>query len=257
MSGGAGPDDDPAALRSEAACRFFAAVMRRELRRGFRAVRLARPGLPDLPPDRPVMVLSTHPSWWDPALFIALHDRFFPGRIGFGPMDARMVRKFRFMARIGVFGVPQDAGARGAAVFLRRARPILSAPDRVLWITPQGRFVDPRERPLGLRPGAAHLLVRMPQVLALPLALDYPFWDEKRPEALMAFGAPVEARPGEGAAALNDRLEAALADTADRLAARAVARDPAPFETLLGGAEGTGGIYGVWQRLRGRGRVPA
>ncbi|GGL78389.1 lysophospholipid acyltransferase family protein [Wenxinia marina] len=240
---------DPLAARSNGACRFFAGVMRRQLASNFRAVRLARPGLPEVPPDRPLMIYANHPSWWDPAIFIALHPRFFPDRQGYGPIDAAMLERYRFMARLGVFGVRQD-DPRGAADFLRQAMRVTDVPDRVLWITAQGRFADVRTRPLGLRPGAAHLMARRPEVLAVPLAMEYTFWSEKRPEALLRFGAPVEARAGEGAVALGPRLEAALTDTADALAALAVARDPGSFETLIGGARGTGGVYGLWQRAR-------
>jgi len=240
---------DPVAARSPAACRFFAGVMRRQLAGNFRAVRLARPGLPKLPADRPVMIYTNHPSWWDPAIFIALHPQLFPDRQGYGPIDAAMLDRYRFMARLGVFGVRQD-DARGAVDFLRQAMRVTEAPDRVLWITAQGRFADARVRPLALRPGAAHLMARRAGLVAVPLAMEYPFWSEKRPEALLRFGTPVEAPAGTDAAALAPRLEAALTDTADALAELAVARDPAPFETLIGGARGTGGVYGLWQRAR-------
>ncbi|MDT0684435.1 lysophospholipid acyltransferase family protein [Roseicyclus sp. F158] len=242
-------EDDPVRRRSEPMARFFQGVMRRQVAGHFRALRLARPGLPDLRADRPVMVFTNHPSWWDPAVFIAVHGLFFPGRLAFGPIDAAMLEKYRFMGRIGLFGVDQES-ARGAAAFLRRGSAILGAPDRVMWITAQGRFADPRTRPLGLRPGAAHLMARVPGLVALPLALEYPFWTEKRPEALLAFGDPVEAEPGEDASLLAPKLETALTRTADDLAARAMARDPAGFETLIGGTRGTGGIYGLWQRAR-------
>lgn len=230
---------------------FFERVMRGQIARNFRALRVAKPGLPELVPDRPVMVFTNHPSWWDPAVFMAVHGVLFPGRAGFGPIDAEMLERYRFMARIGVFGVPQD-GARGAAQFLRTGRRILDEPDRVMWITAQGRFADMRERPLGLRPGAAHLLARCPQVQAVPMAVEYPFWSERRPEALLAFGTPVEVSPSDGPDAIAARLEAALTDTADTLATRAIARDPAAFESLIDGRRGTGGVYGQWQRLRDR-----
>ncbi|MGR3592066.1 MAG: lysophospholipid acyltransferase family protein [Limimaricola soesokkakensis] len=239
---------DPEAARSPRMAGFFAGVMRRQLARQFRAVRIARPGLPALDPARPVMVVTNHPSWWDPAVFIALHDRLFPGRTGFGPIEAAMLEKYPFMARIGLFGV--EEGPRGAAGFLRVAGRIVSRPDRVLWITAQGRFADPRERPLALRPGAAHLMARHPDLVALPLALDYPFWSEKRPEALLRFGAPLAVREGEPVDTLAARLEAALTEACDGLAARAVARDASAFDMALGGARGTGGVYGLWQRGR-------
>ena len=246
-------DPDPVARRSEGLTRFFTGVMHRQIARQFRALRIARPGLPALPGDRPVMVVATHSSWWDPAVFIALQPILFPGRTGFGPIDAAMLDRYRFMARIGVFGVRQD-DPRGAVDFLRAGRRVLDSPGRVLWITAQGRFADPRQRPLALRPGAAHLLARVPGLVAVPMALEYPFWSERRPEALALFGAPVEAGPDEGAGALGARLEAALTRAADDLARLSIARDPAVFDQAIGGARGTGGVYGIWQGARARWR---
>lgn len=246
---------DPVALRSPFLCWFFTGVMRRQMGRHFRAVRLARPGLPALPPGRPVVVVTMHPSWWDPALLMLLMRRF-PGRAGFGPMEEEALARYAFFRRIGIFGVEESRA--GAVRFLQTSARVLGDPSRMLWVTAQGRFADPRERPLSLRPGVAHVLARNPHAVAVPLALEYPFWTEKRPEALAAFGEPVE--PGADAADWGRRLEAALTATADRLQALALARDPAAFEPVLRGRAGVGGVWGAWQRsqaaLRGRRHVP-
>lgn len=246
MSGGR--PDDPVAARSRALTRFFTGVMRRQIRRGFRALRLARPGLPALPPDAPLVVYANHPSWWDPAVFIVLAEALFPDRAGYGPMEAEALERYRFMKRIGLFGVTPGTAA-GAARFLRTGRRILADPRRMLWVTAQGSFVDPRVRPLRLQPGIAHLMSRVPGAVALPLALEYPFWSEKRPEALAAFGTPVTA-PGMPPDALAAALARALEAAQDDLAARAMARDPAAFVRILGGRAGVGGVYGRWQALR-------
>jgi 1-acyl-sn-glycerol-3-phosphate acyltransferase len=221
--------------------------MARQMRTAFDAVRLARPVLPDLPDDRPLMIYSNHPSWWDPAFFMVLMPRLFPGRQGYGPIDAEMLDRYRFMRRIGIFGVRQT-GRHAVADFLRPALHIVSRPERMLWITAQGTFRDPRSRPLELRGGAAMLLARAPSVVAVPLAIEYPFWTEKRPEALALFGSPVEA--GGSREAVSARLDAALGDAMERLGGLAMARDAAAFERVLEGRTGVGGVYGAWSRLR-------
>lgn len=242
--------DDPVALRSRLLCWFFGGVMARRLRRGFHAVRLARPGWPALPPGRPVIVYLNHPSWWDPALLIVMGTTRFRGRPGYGPIDAEMLRRYRFMRRIGLFGL--EPGRAGAVSFLRNAEHILSDPRAMLWITAEGAFTDPRRRPVTLRPGIAHLVRRMPTALVVPLAVEYPFWDERTPEALMRFGQPFEATAladlpvQDIAAELEGRLEAVM----DQLALDAQSRDPARFLTLIEGTVGVGGIYDLWRRLR-------
>ncbi|WP_114393846.1 lysophospholipid acyltransferase family protein [Oleisolibacter albus] len=242
---------DPQRLHSPALVRFFGRVMARQMAARFHAVRVARPGLPELPAGVPVLVYCNHPSWWDAALLILLATRFYPGRRSFGPMDAEALRQYGFMRRIGLFPVAPGTAA-GAVAFLKVGQQLLERPDTMLWVTGEGAFTDPRRRPLCLRPGIAHLLVRLPRVIALPLAIEYPFWSEKTPEALCRFGAPIDTAlmDGTSPAALHRLLEQRLETTLDALALAAQARDPGAFIRLLRGRAGVGGVYDVWRRLR-------
>ena len=95
--------------------------------RRFHGVRLARGTLPVLPADRPVIVYSNHPSWWDPAMFIMLATLRFPERNGYGPMEASALEQYRFMRRIGIFGIETDS-PRGAAAFLKISSGLLEDP---------------------------------------------------------------------------------------------------------------------------------
>ena len=245
------PEPEVVRLRSPATMRFFERVMRQQMGRAFRAARLAEPGVPEavrrLPPERPLVVYSNHPSWWDPAFAMVMIPRQFAGRACFGPIEAAMLERYRFMRRLGLFGV-EPGTRRGAATFLRTSRAVLAEPSRMLWVTAQGRFSDPRARPVALRPGVAHLMAALPEAVALPVALEYPFWDESRPEALARFGPALEGR--DTASAWHARLEEALSATMDALAAQAVARDPSPFRDLLRGRAGVGGVYDLWRRAR-------
>ena len=238
-------------LRSPGMMRFFERVMRRQMRRAFHGVRLAEPGVPDavrrLSPERPLIVYCNHPSWWDPAFAMVMIPRQFAGRACFGPIEAAMLRRYRFMRRLGLFGVEPGTRA-GAATFLQTSRAVLSEPSRMLWVTAQGRFTDPRARPVALRPGVAHLMASLPGAVALPVALEYPFWDESRPEALARFGRPLEG--GGSARDWHRRLEEGLTEAMDALAGDAARRDPSPFRELLRGQAGVGGIYDVWRRTR-------
>jgi len=245
------PEPDVMARRSPGLVRFFGRVMERQMIRSFHRVRIARPGPPPLPAGRPVVIYCNHPSWWDAAFAIVLATRLFPERRSYGPIDAHALARYRFMGRIGLFGVKPDSLA-GAAAFLRIGGALLARPDTILWVTAEGRFTDPRARPVRLRPGLAVLLRQVPDALVLPLALEYPFWTERTPEALARFGPPVDlGQDGDTAPdALHTRLERALEATMNALARDAIAKDPAVFNTLLSGTSGVGGIYGLWSRLR-------
>lgn len=205
----------------------------RLLRKRFTAVRLANGSAPWPRDGRPVLVAMNHPSWWDPLIAVLLSSQFATDE-QYAAMDADALNKHRVFQRLGFFGVDPHT-LQGARDFLKLAAKLLDAPNRVVWVTGQGRFADPRERPLNLRSGVGHLAARMSDGVVLPVAFDYPFWDVAKPEALVRVGVPLETRdhPNTSGKAWTARIESALAETMDALAADAISRDAARFTTLL------------------------
>ncbi len=240
---------DPLARHSPFLFWAFGWYLRWLFWRKFNAVRVARTGLPMAPAGRPLIICTNHPSWWDPAIFILLQTILFPGRRGFGPMDAAALGKYRLLERMGVFGIELES-RRGAAQFLDACGQVLSDPANVLWITAQGEFTDVRARPIKLRPGIAHLLRRVPGAIVLPLAMEYSFWNEGKPEALARFGPAIDAGRERSVAEWIAELEAALTQTADELAADSQLRDPRLFTRVVQGSAAVGPIYGAYRRLR-------
>ncbi len=240
---------DIPARRSAVLFRAFAAYLHWYLGRHFHAMRISRTGLPRPVPGRPLIVYSNHPSWWDPAVYILLCDKLFPERAGYGPMDAAALGKYGVLERMGVFGVALD-DPRGAAKFLRTSLAVLENPSAMLWITAEGAFTDHRSRPIALRPGLAHLARRVPGAVILPLAIEYTYWNESRPEALVRFGEPLLSDRAGSVADWTERLEQGLATTMDALAAESVTRNPALFTPLIRGGAGVGGVYDSWRWLR-------
>jgi 1-acyl-sn-glycerol-3-phosphate acyltransferase len=231
--------------------RLFTRYARRYVQRSFHAVRLLRAGQPPQLPDRPLVVYCNHPSWWDPLLGLLLAQRYFPARTHYAPMAADALARYRFFARLGFFGLATDT-RQGAATLLRVGQAMSQQPQTALWITPEGQFTDPRQRPVQLQPGLGHLARRLTAAAFVPLALEYPFWEERCPEALACFGDVVlvdqfpPRRAGDWTALLARQLEA----TQDRLAEAARRHDREAFETLLRGRVGVGGVYDLWRRLR-------
>lgn len=194
-------------------------------RKHFSALRLLGPS-PTIPANTPAIIYLNHASWWDPVTASLLTRRLFPRHLHHAPIDAASLPKYRFLAKVGLFGVEQNTRA-GAAAFLRTSSAILHH-NRILWITAQGAFTDPRVRPTTLRPGIAHLARRHPEIPCIPLAIEYPFWNETHPEILLTFG-PTLLAPTLA------QLENALESTQNRLATAAQSRNPKIFQTLLQG----------------------
>ena len=248
---GKAPPEDPVGRYDPRRMAFFHFMFSRFFGKHMRASRVAHWGMPRDYGDRPLVVFANHPGWWDGVAFMLLSVGLFPKRRMFTPMDKAALEKYAFMRRLGVFGI-ETGTPRGAVAFLRTAEQVLAAPDRMLWMNAPGRFSDVRERPVPIAPGMTRLPEMAPDTLFIPLALDYPFWTERKAEMLCAFGEPIE---GRTLAALDrdtrsEMLSRALAATMDRLAEDAITRDPARFETLHRGREGMGGIYDLWRRLR-------
>ncbi|HTQ78555.1 MAG TPA: lysophospholipid acyltransferase family protein, partial [Thermoanaerobaculia bacterium] len=225
------------------------------LRRHFHAVRLARTGAPPLlAQDEPLVIYLNHPSWWDPLIGLLLSQRLFPERRHYSPIQAEALTRYAFFARLGFFGL-EPGTVHGARRFLAISEDLLSQ-GGTLWLTPGGRFSDPRERPAPLAPGLGHLAARLRRGTLLPLAVEYPFWEERFPEALLRFGEPFVLGSPDGAARTaqgwTELLAARLAATQDALAKDAVSREASRFETLLGGRAGVGGVYDLWRRLKAR-----
>ncbi|XBQ06331.1 MAG: lysophospholipid acyltransferase family protein [Salinarimonas sp.] len=241
----------PTALRDPRRLKFFTFYFRRYFTRHMNALRMPHWGAPSLPDEpAPLVLYTNHPAWWDAATYILAGQRFFADRQGYAPIDAEMLAAYGFMKRIGGYGIDLDS-ARGAANFLAASADILLHDDAVIFLAAQGRFMDVRARPIGLKAGVARLPEIAPHALFAPLAIEYQFWEQRGAEAFVAFGAPER---GADLLALDrearrDHLEARLTGVLDRLAEDVATRDPARFETLLSGEAGVGGIYGVWKRL--------
>jgi 1-acyl-sn-glycerol-3-phosphate acyltransferase len=219
--------------------------------RHFRALRAANAArIPETirkHPERTIVVLN-HPSWWDPLTCMLLSRSLSPRADHYAPMDAGELRRYKFFSRLGLFPV-EPATPRGAVQFLRAGGTILSTPNSVLWVTPQGSFTDIRQRPPVLRSGVASLIARSQPVTLLPLALEYVYWNERLPEILANWGEPVQfSTTGEDTATIHATIVTALAAAQEELAGLAATRDPAAFTTLLSGRRGMGSIYSL--RLR-------
>ena len=249
--------------------RKFVVYLRGYFRKNFHAVRTSRAGLPSRSSEGgrldigsgPLIVYSNHPSWWDPIHFSLLASVVLPERRLYGPMDAEALEKYSFFKKLGVFGI--DRSSRGVAEsrqrrasvrFLRTSLAILEQERASLWLTAEGQFTDPRGRPVQILPGVAHLARRLDGGWVVPLALEYPFWNERDPEALSRFGKPIDlsTEPDRSVQEWTLILEQGLEDTMNALAKEARSRDPRHFKTVLAGRAGVGGIYDQWRRLKAR-----
>jgi hypothetical protein len=232
---------------------LFSTYSHRFVRRHFHSVRVLQDSLPPAGIPGPLVIYLNHASWWDPLICLLLARRFFRERTSYAPIDAGMLDRYGFFKHLGFYGI--DPSPRiGARSFVAISSGLLASGLNAIWLTPQGRFVDVRERPLGVRPGIGFLAASLPQVYFLPLALEYVFWTEPQPEALLCFGEAVSPQrlAPRAPAAWVDYFSGLLEQMQAKLADRSVQRQPKDWMTLEKGVDGINPAYDTWRWLRAK-----
>ncbi|MBV8142626.1 MAG: lysophospholipid acyltransferase family protein, partial [Verrucomicrobia bacterium] len=139
------------------------------------------------------MLYANHAAWWDPLVGIVLKAEYFPDYTLFAPVEAAALRHYKILSKIGFFAVERE-NQRGVLKYIKTSEAILQHSEHLLAVTPQGRFADPRERPVQFQRGLGLLATRVQRALFIPVAIEYAFWEQRRPEILCRFGEPMEVR---------------------------------------------------------------
>jgi len=227
----------------------FTRYASRYLQRHFNAVRVAKDGAPDLSGDEAVICFANHPGWWDPLIAILLHQTYFAERTAYAPIDQQALDQYPIFRKLGFYGIDLES-LEGAKRFLFVTRELLKHPSTAIWMTPGGRFADVRA-PTTFEPGLAHLAANVSGVRLVPVALEYTFWEERTPEALVEFGSCVHTAARDlSKEEWQSELERQLAATQASLAQKVISRDPARFDVLLAGSAGVGGWYDFFRRMK-------
>jgi 1-acyl-sn-glycerol-3-phosphate acyltransferase len=231
----------------------FHAFIHPYLRRHFHCIGVCREGfdLRRVEPGPPVIIFGNHPSWWDPLLAHYLNRRLLGGRQFHAPIDAAALRQYRVFEKLGFYGIELGTTS-GAAAFLRTSMAILASGTTALWITPEGRFCDPRDHAAELMPGLAHLCTKLDRGLVIPMALEYPFWEERLPMCLANFGEPIDATTTRGwdKATWNAKLHQRLRSAQRDLSGVVIARESAAIDPLMLGRVGAGIFYDTMRRFK-------
>lgn len=207
-----------------------------------------------VPPARrtPVIFAATHPSWWDGYLTWPL-NRVLGDRDGYLMMDALSLQHYPFFTWIGVFGIDR-ADPRAALASIEYAADLLrAAPNRAVWIFPQGTITPPDRRPLGLYPGVAHLARRLPACDIVPVAWRLAYRLEQRAEAYIRVGPPLHLEESQRVASreLARRLDAALTAADDHLRDALIAGDMAgPLPGYVPLLRGRTSVNRVWEQVQ-------
>lgn len=199
----------------------------------------------------PILVCMNHPSWWDPLMALFLSHHFFSTREHYGPIATEGLSKYQFFEKLGFFGIDPKTRA-GAVQFLQVGKEVLSRSDAALWVTVQGSFTDVRIRPMQIQAGVAHLAHSARRFVMLPIAVEYAFWLDRKPEAFACVGDPIFVEQGSAStsAEWQQAFTTALECTQTVLSENVKTRNVEAFESVFRGRSGMGGLYDLWRALK-------
>lgn len=219
------------------------------------AIQVNSAELDRIPPTTPVVVLANHASWWDPISASLIRQKYLSNRIFYAPIDADALKNYRIMADLGFYGLKLNT-IRGAADFLATTQAILETPNSALFITPEGKFTDVRDHSPDLMPGLSHLVSKVPEIVFVPLALEYGFWDESRPQIFAKLGDIIHcvhrkhAETELNKSQWNELLTQRLRQTQTELATSVIQREGSAFQYVIASRPKRLGWYDYFRSWR-------
>lgn len=140
----------------------------------------------------PCIFYATHMNWWDGLIGYNLMRRAF--NIYHTRMMIEEMNRFPLFSFIGAFPV-NKASAQEAMVSLKYIVDDLKDPKIGFWIFPQGIVKPPNYRPIEFQTGMAYIAQNAAKkhggVNLIPVAVNYTFLREDRPECLAVVGEPI------------------------------------------------------------------
>ncbi len=140
----------------------------------------------------PTIFYAPHMNWWDGIVGYNLMRRAF--KIKRVRMMIEEMNRFPMFALAGAFPV-NKASAQAAMESLRYIINDLNSPDMGFWIFPQGIVNPPNHRPIEFQTGFVYIAQNIARkhggVNLVPVAVNYTFLREDRPECLCEVGEPI------------------------------------------------------------------
>lgn len=170
--------------------------------------------------DVPTILFAPHSNWWDGIVFYNTTHRIFHKEIR---LMVEELNRFPLLRRGGAFSVNKKS-AQSAMKALQYSVDVVGDIRNMLCIFPQGIIRPPHYRPIEFQTGLAYIaenaVKRYGKVNLIPMAIDYCFFRDNRPEVIVEFGKRIELRQGNELDKLSRKefshyLERALQETCD------------------------------------------
>ena len=170
--------------------------------------------------DVPTILFSPHCNWWDGIVLYNITHRIFRKEIR---LMVEELNRFPLLRRAGAFSVNKKS-PQSAMKALQYSVDVVGDTRNILGIFPQGIIRPPHFRPIQFQTGLAYIaqnaVKKYGRVNLLPVAIDYTFFRDNRPEVIVEFGKRIELTSDRSydRKELTHCLENALAEVCDRQA---------------------------------------
>ncbi|MFO8001021.1 MAG: lysophospholipid acyltransferase family protein [Marinilabilia sp.] len=105
-------------------------------------------------PEKSLLVVSNHFSWWDGFFINYLNHRLWQKKFHAMMLEDQLESR-KFLSRAGCFSIRRERSATRES--FQYAQNLLQKPENLLLMYPQGELCSQHERPLHFEPGALHL----------------------------------------------------------------------------------------------------
>lgn len=172
--------------------------------------------------DVPTILFAPHCNWWDGIVLYNTTHRIFHKEIR---LMVEELNRFPLLRRGGAYSVNKKS-AQSAMKALQYSVDVVGDIRNMLCIFPQGIIRPPHYRPIEFQTGLAYIaekaLAKYGKVNLIPMAIDYCFLRDNRPEVIVEFGKRIELRKGNDLEKLSRKelthyLENSLQETCDNL----------------------------------------
>ena len=142
-------------------------------------------------PNYANILYAPHSNWWDGIVGYNLCRRVFKANIR---MMIEELNRFPILSKIGAFPVNKKS-AQASMKALQYSVELLTNKDISLWIFPEGIIKPPMHRPIEFQTGLAYIVKNVVKqaggINLIPVAVNYAFLREDRPEVLCEVGEPI------------------------------------------------------------------
>ncbi len=144
------------AKHNKALVLFFDILFMFLIRKNFRKMQIIH----DLGPDKgPVLLIANHFSWWDGFIAQRVNNLVFKRKMHVMMLEEELQER-PFLRKLGAFSIRK--GSRGALDSLHYASEILTRPQNLLLLFPQGRFESTHRYPVNFEKGWFRILEKAP-----------------------------------------------------------------------------------------------